>query len=128
MLLVKTLKCMFLIKNLRVYNIGKLSAAFSLSGPLCATFPYIGRHTLSIYNIRSPALLKKIARYLKTKYIQRVYIYIECANNGATFGRCDQILKPETYLRVSIILATFAFKCSVFLNVVIFRLFYENNL
>ena len=32
---------MFLIKNLRVYNIGKLSAAFSLSGPLCATFPYI---------------------------------------------------------------------------------------
>ena len=40
MLLVKTLKCMFLIKNLRVYNIGKLSAAFSLSGPLCGTFPY----------------------------------------------------------------------------------------
>ena len=41
MLLDKTLKCMFLIKNLRVYNIGKLSAAFSLSGPLCATFPYL---------------------------------------------------------------------------------------
>ena len=40
MLLVDILKCMFLIKNLRVYNIGKLSAAFSLSGPLCATFPY----------------------------------------------------------------------------------------
>ena len=41
MLLVNILKCMFLIKNLRVYNIGKLSAAFRLSGPLCATFPYM---------------------------------------------------------------------------------------
>ena len=40
MLLVKTLKCMFLIKNLRVYTIGKSSAVFSLRGPLCATFPY----------------------------------------------------------------------------------------
>ena len=41
MLLVKTLKCMFLIKNLRVYTIGKSSAVFSLRGPLCATFPYM---------------------------------------------------------------------------------------
>ena len=40
MLLVKILKCMFLIKNLRVYTIGKSSAVFSLRGPLCATFPY----------------------------------------------------------------------------------------
>ena len=40
MLLVKTLKCMFLIKNVRVYTIGKSSAVFSLRGPLCATFPY----------------------------------------------------------------------------------------
>ena len=31
-------------KKIRVYNIGKLSAAFSLRGPLCATFPYYSRH------------------------------------------------------------------------------------
>ena len=41
MLLVETLKYMFVIKNLRVYNIGELCAAFSLRGPLCATFPYV---------------------------------------------------------------------------------------
>ncbi len=35
---------MFLIKNLRVYTIGKSSADFSLRGPLCATFPYMFIH------------------------------------------------------------------------------------
>ena len=59
MLLVKTLKCMFLIKNLRVYTIGKSSAVFSLGWPLCATFPYdavADDDTQDVYLYRPPGM------------------------------------------------------------------------
>ena len=46
---------MFLIKNLRVYTIGKSSAVFSLRVPLCTTFPY-EHDCRDLYNYRTNSL------------------------------------------------------------------------
>ena len=65
MLLVKMLKCMFLIKNLRVYTIGKSSAVFSLRGPLCATFPYMSLPIQRCIDLSNPLRMYRDSIFLK---------------------------------------------------------------
>ena len=75
---------MFLIKNLRVYTIGKSSAVFSLRGPLCATFPY------------KSIITKKIMQYKRwesennfsTLHRKFKAVYSEPPHN-VPFGACD---------------------------------------
>ena len=61
---------MFLIKTVRVYNIGKFSAAFSLRGSLCATFPYLQNQLL----ITEKVVIKEIkVTVVKLEIVANIY-------------------------------------------------------
>ena len=75
---------MFLIKNLRVYNIGKLSAAFSLSGPLCATFPYTLLGFFCRLNIVALDRDNGIFNSSNTDVVEKVNFLVAVSQHGGT--------------------------------------------
>ena len=90
MLLVNILKCMFLIKNLRVYNIGKLSAAFSLSGPLCATFPYYHRTCLRSAQRTFTPVFHSNVQVIRNVCDERLHLPIQTTlSDGVTLNMCE---------------------------------------